>query len=234
MLIPEKFEQQLAYMIPGAFDGSASLGSGYDFRTEWVEVQQVRDFDDSVLEVIGSSMGSVHGLANESDGHTSSSKLKKHEAQTNGYESKEKQESECRGNAQETDSFLANRHNSTSQNAIGSNNGATFSGAVQPDSVSSTVIQKIRRARKTFPGPMPKLVQPKRSSQMDHDAVSRKIAKLEKERDDILLQNKKYEEQIAQLNEQLQKNGHDYACATCGKCLGEPYFCNQNCQLNFN
>ncbi|XP_055306189.1 uncharacterized protein LOC129570556 [Sitodiplosis mosellana] len=276
VLNPFNYKGQLHAMIPDAFVDDTSLDNGYEYRAEWAEVHRDCDFDDSIVEVIGSSMGMVHespasGDGQSLSGHSRTVKAKhgekrhakegqgtrtpdeKHQAkdvrvkELRREEHRPKERVTTKGQAEENRSNQSqlNGHQegqatdlglpNGKQSAIGRKSNVNTRGHdVHQESTSSAESETPRRARKTFPGPMPKLGQSKKSSQMHRDTTARKIAKLEIERDQLLLQNHAYEQEILKLNEQLQKNDHCTVCASCGKGLDELYFCNKDCQLSFD
>lgn len=265
VLNPKQYERQLRAMIPSAFDGSVSLGNGYEYRTEWIELQRDCDVNDSISEVIGSSFGiDAPGNDNDDASDTSSGKYRSEkENESEGHRLKERQKAQIRtekhlvkddevkrrrleerseaeddqteehqangcqmnGNEEGKDEATDSMSSKVPQSAIDSHSDAN---------ISSAENESPRRARKTFPCPVSKLGQPKDPLESHREATNRKIIELKLERDQLLSQNRAYEEEIAKLNEQLKKNDHQIVCATCRKCLKEPYFCNKECHMEFN
>lgn len=190
-------------MIPGAFGGSVQV------HTDCIDVQQ--NFDDSILNVIESSMATVHSLMDENECQTSSGQGRQNETNEVGQMDKNQG---TKGQSQNV-----------------SNGNISLNGDIQKPyhpTGCSLEDQSPRRARKTFPVPLPPIVRRKKQSV----AISRRIHELEMQRDKYLQQNQIYEEEILKLSQQLQKNGA--VCATCGTYLDEPYFCNKECQMKFN
>lgn len=240
-------------MIPGAFDGGVSLGNGHENHTEWIEVQQECDFNDSISEVIGSSMGldapDNNNVDGDGDGGETSSAQNRsvNEDRDIGHHLKERQRARTRAEDEHVeDEQVKKRRLEERSEAKGDQteeqhtqgcqlNGHQGSKEEAIDSMPSQVPQSgtdshsvVHHARKTFPSSVPKLGQPNR------ETTYRKIIELNRECDQLLSQNRAYEEEIAKLNEQLKKNDRQIVCATCSKCLNEPYFCSKECHMEFN
>lgn len=136
-------------MIPGAFDGSGSLGDKY--RKDRREAKERR---------------AAKREAKAREGNETQSKHNQHG---------ERQENQS-GDLEHPEPDLPppNKRSSMLQSVIGCNDDTTFKSDMQHKDVISTKSQAPKRARKTFPSPMPLLVSPKIQTQMDRDTMSRK------------------------------------------------------------
>lgn len=209
-------------MFPGAFGASIPLGHGYDkYCTKSVEVcESVADHDYS----------STFYTTDKCMTQNQPSRVR---------QSQDKQSADDQSNSLDDKSSDISSDFSTNINT-----------------------HKIKRARKTFPGPstarksfpspmkarkmFPSTVRkmcvdqtPKHSSigksnQLQIDVMTMKIEGLEEERASAQKRIQMYEQEIFKLKQQMNGAANVPFCVVCKKCPEEPYFCSQECQINFD